>query len=712
MLACLAALGALLAACGGGSDSTSPGQGTTVSAQVLSGVAAAGAPLAGLASVRDSSAVPREKSAVIAGDGAFSFDVAGLKPPYVLRAVGSVEGSQRTLYSIADGPGIANINPLTHAALANAAGVDDPAEVYDARNAALLEKARARMPASVAMLRAKLQPLFDAFNVGARDPHRQRFVADHDGLDGMLDSVRITLSGGILTVTNVTSGAVIFTAPVRSFEQAQAAERDDKLPWRAPRLQAPTGVTAVGGPARVTISWNPVPHATSYDLFYMALPNAAARGETDDEDEHQDDEEDGDDTEKAGERKGRWITNVTSPYLLTGLAPNTTYAFMVRARDNPRRGRPSAKVTATTSDGTQAPSVPAAPSGVNATGGSGQVTVAWNAVAGATSYNLYWSGTSGVTTSNGTRIAGASRPAVLTGLADGATYYFLVTAVNAAGESVASVQVAATTLPPAPPPPTPPAAPSGVAVTGGSQQVTVSWAAVAGATSYNLYWSASSGVTAATGTRIAGVTSPYVHMGLMAGTSYYYVVTAVNSAGESAPSAQAAGTTSPATPSVPAAPAGVTAVGGTQQVTVSWNAVSGATSYNLYWSSAPGMTTASGTKVTGVVSPYVHTGRANSTAYYYIVTAVNGAGESAASGEATATTNAAPPPPIDGAALYTAYCAGCHNPLPGDFAGASAAQITTGIANVGAMRTRFNATSGTLIKLTPEQIAAISAAMQ
>ncbi|HEX9183685.1 MAG TPA: fibronectin type III domain-containing protein [Burkholderiales bacterium] len=659
--------------------------------------------------------MPQEKSAVIAGDGAFSFDVAGLKPPYVLRAVGSVEGSKRTLYSIADGPGIANINPLTHAALANAAGVDDPAEVYDARDPALLEKARARMPASVAMLRAKLQPLFDVFNVGVRDPHRQRFVADHDGIDGMLDSVRITLNGGVLTVTNAGTGAVIFTAPVRSFEQAQSAERDDKLPRRAPRLQAPTGVTAVGGPARVTISWNPVPQATSYDLFYMALPNAAARGESDDEDEHEDDEEDGDDTHTVGQDEGRWITNVTSPHLLAGLAPNTTYAFMVRARDNPRRGRPSAKVTATTTDGTPAPSVPAAPSGVSATGGSGQVTVAWNAVAGATSYNLYWSGTNGVTTSNGTRIAGASRPAVLTGLANSATYYFIVTAVNAAGESLASVQVAATTLPPASPPVTPPAAPSGIAATGGSQQVTVSWAAVAGATSYNLYWSSStcsSGVTTVSGTRIAGVTSPYVHTGLTAGTSYCYVVTAVNSAGESAPSAQAAGTTSPAAPSVPAAPTGVTAVGGTQQVTVSWNPVSGATSYNLYWSGAQGVTTASGTKVTGVVSPYVHAGRADATPYYYIVTAVNGSGESAASGEATAITNAAPPPPIDGAALYSSYCAGCHNPLPGDFAGASAAQITTGIANVGAMRTRFNATSGTLIKLTPEQIAAISAAMQ
>jgi hypothetical protein len=81
-----------------------------------------------------------------------------------------------------------------------------------------------------------------------------------------------------------------------------------------------------------------------------------------------------------------------------------------------------------------------------------------------------------------------------------------------------------------------PAAPGGVATTAGNGQARVAWGAVAGATAYNLYWSASAGVTKANGTKIAGVTSPYLQTGLTNGTVYHYVVTAVNGDGESAES--------------------------------------------------------------------------------------------------------------------------------------------------------------------------------
>ena len=45
---------------------------------------------------------------------------------------------------------------------------------------------------------------------------------------------------------------------------------------------------------------------------------------------------------------------------------------------------------------------PSAPTGVQASGGSSEVTVSWSPVTGATSYNIYWSTTSGVTPANGT----------------------------------------------------------------------------------------------------------------------------------------------------------------------------------------------------------------------------------------------------------------------------------------------------------------------
>jgi uncharacterized delta-60 repeat protein len=65
-------------------------------------------------------------------------------------------------------------------------------------------------------------------------------------------------------------------------------------------------------------------------------------------------------------------------------------------------------------------------------------------------------------------------------------------------------------------------------------QNTLTWDPVSEAASYNLYWSTSSGVTKANGTKIAGVTSPYTHEAasspLTNGQTYYYVATAVDAA--------------------------------------------------------------------------------------------------------------------------------------------------------------------------------------
>ncbi len=90
---------------------------------------------------------------------------------------------------------------------------------------------------------------------------------------------------------------------------------------------------------------------------------------------------------------------------------------------------------------------------------------------------------------------------------------------------------------PAFPPP-----PSGLKAIPGNNQVSLSWNPVAGATSYTLYWDVLPGVNKHSGTPIAGVASPHVHQGLSNGTSYYYVVTAMNMIGEGNPSGQASAT--------------------------------------------------------------------------------------------------------------------------------------------------------------------------
>ncbi|WP_086772643.1 chitinase [Streptomyces bobili] len=85
-----------------------------------------------------------------------------------------------------------------------------------------------------------------------------------------------------------------------------------------------------------------------------------------------------------------------------------------------------------------APTVPSAPAGltVSATTSS-SVTLAWNAVSGATGYSVYRDGT------KVTAVTGTS--ATVTGLAAATSYSFQVTATNAAGESVKSAAVSGRT---------------------------------------------------------------------------------------------------------------------------------------------------------------------------------------------------------------------------------------------------------------------------
>jgi len=84
-------------------------------------------------------------------------------------------------------------------------------------------------------------------------------------------------------------------------------------------------------------------------------------------------------------------------------------------------------------------------------------------------------------------------------------------------------------------------------------------------------------------------------------------------------------------PVAPAAPSITATAGpGAGNITLQWAPVTGATSYNLYWGTAPGLTT---TLISGVTSPYVHAGRTTGTTYYYAVTAVNSGGESLKSSE-------------------------------------------------------------------------------
>jgi len=197
-----------------------------------------------------------------------------------------------------------------------------------------------------------------------------------------------------------------------------------------------------------------------------------------------------------------------------------------------------------------------------------QITIDWENVWGADSYNIYWSTDPGVTKHNGIMLTYVDNPFIHSDIINGVSYYYVLTSNYADHESADSTEVSAI--------PGAPLLPTEVAANASDIGIIISWDDVPLATSYNLYWSNEPEVTTS-GAPIEGVSSPYTHTDLI-GLSYYYVVTAVNSFGESKKSPEV--TAFPNLP--PFTPTGMTIKNRNQRIEVSWNQVDGANLYRLY----------------------------------------------------------------------------------------------------------------------------------
>jgi fibronectin type 3 domain-containing protein len=352
---------------------------------------------------------------------------------------------------------------------------------------------------------------------------------------------------------------------------------------------------ATAGNTQITLTWTATANATTYNVKrsattggpYALLSSPAAASFTD--------------------------TTVTN---------GTTYFYVVSAVNSAGESANSAEASAKPTAPTQAP---AAPSGLMATAANTQVNLTWTVSATATSYNV-----KRATTTGGpyTKISSPTSPSFTdTGLTNGTTYFYVVSAVNSAGESANSSEVSAKPTAPA----QAPATPTGLMATPANAQVSLTWAASATATSYNVKRSTTTGGPY---TKISSPTATnFTDTNLANGTTYFYVVSAVNATGESANSVQASATPVAPTQS-PAAPTGLIAAGGNAQVSLSWTASSGATSYHLKRS------TTTGGPYTQISAPattsFTDTGLTNGTTYFYVVSALNAVGESANSAQASA----------------------------------------------------------------------------
>ena len=360
---------------------------------------------------------------------------------------------------------------------------------------------------------------------------------------------------------------------------------------------APTIQSAAAGDTHVNITWSSVPGATGYKIYQSTVSGSYGAALA-------------------------TVSDSVYNYDAAGLSNGTTYFFVVRASIGIYDSVNSNEVSST-------PQVPApgAPVLQTAVAGDGHVNLTWSEVEGSIGYKIYASTTSGSYTSPADTVPGSVNSCDVTGLTNGAAYYFVVTASNPGGDSGYSNEISAT------PQVSAPSAPTGLTATGENGKVTLSWNSTAEAAGYKIYQSESSGFYGAALTTVAESVYSYEITGLTNGVVYYFVIKATNAGGDSPYSAEV--TATPAT--VPGAPTNVAATAGNGQVTVSFtppadNGGSTITGYTV--TSNPGNLTAAGTATTITV-----TGLSNGTAYTFTVTASNAAG----TGPASATSNAATP---------------------------------------------------------------------
>jgi len=309
---------------------------------------------------------------------------------------------------------------------------------------------------------------------------------------------------------------------------------------------------------------------------------------------------------------------------VTGLVNGTSYTFTVVATNsvgNSEASRPSASATFTT--------VPGAPSGVSAAPGDGTGTadVWWSAPSddgGATITGYVVTASPGGATC--TTFGATSCP--VTGLVDGTSYTFTVTATNAVGAGAPSSPSGAVIL--SGPVVVAPSAPGTPVLTDNHGSISLSWSAPTsdgGATvTYKVEELTNHGSWSEVATGLTS--SSYTYQGTTAKTTYSFAVIAANSAGQSAWSPVAYLKAVAVKPSVPGTPV-LTDNHGSFTVTWTPSANNGGdvVTYKVEEQTNSGSWTqvASGLSATS----YTYQGTTANNTYCFAIVAANSAGQSA-----------------------------------------------------------------------------------
>lgn len=340
-------------------------------------------------------------------------------------------------------------------------------------------------------------------------------------------------------------------------------------------IAAPTDVTAVASDNSVTVSWTASANVTGYTVYAYttsALNPISAN------------------TSKnsytfTSLNKGTWSFYVVAYRTVNGSTVNSAQSNTVVAYIGNAVGTPA---------------------DVKAVGDDGSVTVTWTAVAGAEGYIVYET-LNGITTQYNVSKTTFTR----TGLTNGTSASYQVAAYKTVnGEltySVPSASSAATITAYL-------ATPADFTVTSSEISASLSWSAVKNADGYIIYASKGGSTIQLTSSKTS-----YAHLGLTAGDTWSYYVTAYKTVNGSATYSKPSATIQVTIGSVLAAPTDFLAAAGDGFIDLSWSQVKNANGYVLYLYN--GATNNYDPLAVLSTTKYKHTGLSNGTKYTYMVLA-------------------------------------------------------------------------------------------
>ncbi|MDD9267226.1 S-layer homology domain-containing protein [Paenibacillus sp. GCM10023248] len=251
--------------------------------------------------------------------------------------------------------------------------------------------------------------------------------------------------------------------------------------------------------------------------------------------------------------------------------------------------------------------------------GDGHAIMNWTTVEGATGYKLYASPIRGSYGAEAASVSDAVYSYKVEELTNGTAYYFVVKAVYPAGESSASNEIGATPQIPLP------GAPTLASIIPGDGQAQLNWLPVDDATGYVIYQSTASGTYQTETATVSSSVYRYDVRNLTNGTTYYFMVKAMNGSGES-PASNEISITPAAPMKAPGAPTAVNAVAQDGRAIITFTAPSdhGGSPITRYEvTSSPG-----GFTEIGAASPITIPGLINGTSYTFTVKAFNEVGAS------------------------------------------------------------------------------------